>query len=68
VVKADRVSRAESWVVGAVPGEGGSAFEEKEAMDQRTIQCSLAALERMRSPYQDTLCVLVGGRVRGVKN
>jgi hypothetical protein len=62
------VSRAESWVVGAVPGEGGSAFEEKEAMDQRTMQCSLAALERMRSPYQDTLGVLVRGRVRGVRN
>jgi hypothetical protein len=54
-MKADRVSRAESWVVGAVLGEGGTPFEEKEAMDQRTIQCSLAALESMRSPYQDTL-------------
>lgn len=66
-MKAERVSRAESWVVGAVPGEGGSAFEEKEAMDQRTMQCSLAALERMRSPYQDTLSGVSAWKVVGVR-
>lgn len=50
VAKTERVSRWESWVVGADDGDGGLFAEEKEVMDQRTMQFSLAALERMRSP------------------
>jgi hypothetical protein len=41
--------------VGAVDGRGGELVELKPVMDQRTMQCSLAALERIRSPCQATL-------------
>lgn len=49
-VKAERVSRWASWVVGAREGGGDGLEEEKPLMDQRTMHSSLAALERMRSP------------------
>ena len=55
---AERVRRWVSWVVGAVDARGGVLEDEKPVMDQRTMQCSLAALERIRSPCQATL---VGG-------
>lgn len=57
-VNAERVS-LNSWVGGADEGDGGEMLEEKEVIDQRTIQSSLAALERMRSPCQHILVVLV---------
>lgn len=53
--KAERVSRFGSWVVGAEDGDGGGSVGEKPLMDQRTMQCSLAAFENIRSPYQETL-------------
>lgn len=57
--KKERVSRVASWVVGAEFGGGGGKVEGmKWLMDQRTMVCSLAALERMRSPYQETLDLL----------
>jgi hypothetical protein len=49
------VSRWGSWVVGAEEGDGGGSVGEKLFMDQRTMQCSLAALEKIRSPYHATL-------------
>ena len=51
----ERASREASWEVGAWDGGGGGAVLLKFVMDQRTMLCSLAALERMRSPNQDTL-------------
>lgn len=53
--KADRVSRWGSWVVGAEEGEGGVPAGEKLLIDHRTIQFSLAALEKIKSPYHATL-------------
>ncbi len=53
--KAERVSRFGSWVVGAEDGDGGGSVGEKPLIDQITIQCSLAAFENIRSPYQETL-------------
>lgn len=41
--------------MGAEEGGGCGSVGEKLFMDQRTMQCSLAALENMRSPYQATL-------------
>ena len=55
VVKTERVSRAASWVVGAEERVGRGAELEKLLMDQRTMQFSLAALERIRSPWNATL-------------
>lgn len=46
---AERVSRWASWVVGAEDGRGGGFEDEKPLMDQRTMQFSLAALERIKS-------------------
>jgi hypothetical protein len=54
-VKAERVSRAESWVVGAESGGGGGFLELKPEIDQRTMQSSLSHLERMRSLWNATL-------------
>ena len=59
-MKAERVSRLGSWVVGAEVGDGGGSVGAKPLMDQRTMQCSRAALENIMSPYQATLL-----RVRG---
>jgi hypothetical protein len=56
--KAERVSRFGSCVVGAEDGDGGGSVGEKPLMDQRTMQCSRAAFENIRSPYQATL---IGG-------
>jgi hypothetical protein len=53
-MNADLVSRVRSWVVGAASGDGGSRVESKLLMDQRTMLCSLAALDRMRSPCHAT--------------
>lgn len=53
--KAERVSRAASRVVGAVVGGGGGAEESNLLIDQRTMLCSLAALEKIRSPHHATL-------------
>jgi hypothetical protein len=54
-VNAERVSRFSSWVVGAVRGKGGGLELEKPLMDQRVMCCSLSALERIRSPWNQTL-------------
>lgn len=51
---AERVSRVRSWVVGAVEGGGGGAEESKALIDQRAMESSFAALERIRSPCQAT--------------
>jgi hypothetical protein len=48
-VKAERVSRVESCVVGAESGDGGGLLELKPEIAQRTIQFSSSHLERMRS-------------------
>ena len=48
----DRVSRWESWVVGAALRGGGVFVEAKPVMFQSTMQFSLAALDRMRSPWK----------------
>lgn len=50
LVNTERVSRWASWVVGAEVRTGGGFLESKLAIDQRTMQFSLAALERIRSP------------------
>jgi hypothetical protein len=55
VEKALRVSRAGSWVVGAERGGGGGLREEKPEIDQRTMQDSRSALERIRSLWNVTL-------------
>ena len=52
VAKNERVSRWESWVVGADLRAGRLFVEAKPVMLHRTIQFSLAALERMRSPWK----------------
>lgn len=52
------MSRFGSCVVGAEDGDGGGSVGEKPLMDQRTMQCSRAAFENIRSPYQATL---IGG-------
>ena len=49
LVKALRVSRSWSCVVGADKGGGIGFEEEKPEMDQRTMQSSRSALERIRS-------------------
>ena len=54
-MKAERVSRFSSWVVGAVRGAGGGLDEEKPFMFQRVMCCSLSALDRIRSPWNQTL-------------
>lgn len=50
LVNTERVSRWASWVVGAEVRTGGEFLESKFAIDQRTMQFSLAALERIKSP------------------
>lgn len=49
VVNAERVSRCESWVVGADKDGGVGEEGEKPVMDQSTIVPSRSALERIRS-------------------
>jgi hypothetical protein len=56
--KAERVARVVSCVVGAVEREGGGALDEKPFIDQRTIVFSLAAFERIRSPWNSTLLLI----------
>lgn len=53
--KEERASRVPSWVVGADERVGGGRELLKELMDQRTMLFSLAALEKIRSPYHVTL-------------
>ena len=55
LVNTERVSRWESWVVGAEVRTGGGLLESKLLIDQRTMQFSLAALERIKSPKNATL-------------
>jgi hypothetical protein len=57
-VNAERVSRFSSWVVGAVRGAGGGFELEKPLMLQSVMCCSLSALERIRSPWNQTLGVV----------
>jgi len=64
---ADLVSDAGSWKVGAERGRGGGRDDEKPEMDQRTIQCSRSALERMRSWWNLTLGVVRFGTGWGKK-
>ena len=45
--------------MGAEEGRGGGAEDVKLLIDQRAMHCSLAALEKMRSPCQATLLVRV---------
>jgi hypothetical protein len=54
-VNAERVSRAESCVVGAERGLGGVFAEEKPEMAHRTMQCSSSHFERIKSLWKATL-------------
>ena len=60
-VNAERVSRFSSWVVGAVRGAGGGFELEKPLMLHSVMCCSLSALERIRSPWNQTLGIVNRG-------
>jgi hypothetical protein len=53
--KAERVDVRGSCVVGAASGAGTGVSEVNDVMDQRTITFSRSDLERMSSPWKQTL-------------